>query len=61
MIAELLCDEMPAPLLRIGIDDRYGESGAPLEVHKKLGLADDSITKRTKAFVKKVPSYKPGF
>lgn len=60
-IAELLCDEMPAPLLRIGIDDRYGESGAPLEVHKNLGLADDSIAKRTKAFVKKVPSYKPGF
>ena len=61
VIAELLCDEMPAPLLRIGIDDRYGESGGPLEVHKKLGLADDSIAKRTKAFVKKVPSYKPGF
>ena len=60
-IAELLCDEMPAPLLRIGVNDRYGESGAPLEVHKNLGLADDTIAKRTKAFVKKVPSYKPGF
>ncbi len=60
-IAELLGDEMPAPLLRIGIDDRYGESGAPLEVHKKLGLADDSIAKRTKAFVKARPQYKPGW
>lgn len=60
-IAELLCDEMPAPLLRIGVQDRYGESGAPLEVHKNLGLADDAIVKQTKAFVKKVPGYRPGF
>lgn len=60
-VAELLSEAMPAPLLRIGIDDRYGESGAPLEVHKNLGLADDAIAKRTKAWVKKVPSYKPGF
>ncbi len=60
-IAELLCDEMPAPLLRIGIPDRYGESGAPLEVHQKLGLADDTIAARTKAFVESRPQYKPGF
>lgn len=60
-IAELLADEMPAPLLRIGINDRYGESGAPLEVHKKLGLADDTIAARTKEFVAKRPQYKPGF
>lgn len=60
-VAELLCDELPAPLLRIGIDDRYGESGAPLEVHKNLGLADDSIAKRTKKFVASRPQYKQGF
>lgn len=60
-VAELLCDTMPAPLLRIGINDRYGESGAPLEVHQKLGLADDSIAARTKEFVKNRPAYKPGF
>ena len=60
-IAELLGDRMPAPLLRIGIDDRYGESGAPLEVHQKLGLADDTIAARTRDFVKNRPAYKPGF
>ncbi len=60
-IAELLCDVMPAPLLRIGVQDRYGESGAPLEVHKKLGLADDTIATRTKEFVANRPQYKPGF
>lgn len=60
-IAELLCDEFPAPLMRIGVEDRYGESGAPLEVHKNLGLADDTIVKKTKDFVKSRPQYKPGF
>lgn len=60
-IAELLCDKMPAPLLRIGVMDRYGESGAPLEVHQKLGLADDTIAQRTKAFVDSRPQYKAGF
>lgn len=60
-IAELLCDAMPAPLLRIGVQDRYGESGAPLEVHQKLGLADDAIARRTKEFVASRPQYRPGF
>lgn len=60
-VAELLCDAMPAPLLRIGIPDRYGESGAPLEVHKNLGLADDTIAARTTEFVGSRPQYHPGF
>lgn len=60
-IAELLGDKLPAPLMRIGINDRYGESGAPLEVHKNLGLADDTIATRVKEFVATRPSYKAGF
>lgn len=60
-VAELLGDKFPVPLLRIGIPDRYGESGAPLEVHQKLGLADDTIAARTKEFVTSRPQYKPGF
>lgn len=60
-IAELLCDEVPAPLLRIGVQDRYGESGAPLEVHQKLGLADDTIVARAKEFIAQRPQYRAGF
>lgn len=60
-IAELLSEHMPAPLLRIGIDDRYGESGTPLEVHAKLGLDDKAIADRTEMFVNSRPQYKPGF
>ena len=60
-IAELLGDKLPAPLMRIGINDRYGESGAPLEVHKNLGLADDTIAARVKEFIETRPQYKAGF
>ena len=60
-VAELLCDEIPVPLLRIGVQDRYGESGEPLEVHQKLGLADDTIAARVKEFVASRPQYHAGF
>jgi transketolase len=37
-IAELLSEEYPAPLTRIGMRDRFGESGAPDELLKHFGL-----------------------
>ena len=37
-IAELLADECPAPMKRIGMQDRFGESGAPDELLTHFGL-----------------------
>lgn len=37
-IAELLVEECPVPMLRIGMKDRFGESGAPEELYKHFGL-----------------------
>jgi len=37
-IAELLAEEHPAPLHRIGMRDRFGESGEPDELLKHFGL-----------------------
>ncbi len=37
-IAELLADECPAPMVRIGMKDRFGESGAPNELLEYFGL-----------------------
>lgn len=37
-IAELLCDELPAPVHRIGMKDRFGESGEPDELIHHFGL-----------------------
>jgi transketolase len=37
-IAELLADEHPAPMQRIGMKDRFGESGAPDQLIEHFGL-----------------------
>lgn len=38
VIAELLAEEQPTPLKRIGMKDRFGESGAPDELLTHFGL-----------------------
>jgi transketolase len=42
-IAELLGEEMPVPLRRIGVKDRFGESGKPEELLKHFGLTAHHI------------------
>ncbi len=37
-IAELLGEEEPTPMLRIGMKDRFGESGSPAELLEYFGL-----------------------
>lgn len=37
-IAELLAEEHPAPMVRVGMKDHFGESGAPDELLKHFGL-----------------------
>lgn len=39
-VSELLAEEYPAPLQRIGMRDRFGESGEPAELLKHFGLDD---------------------
>jgi transketolase len=42
-IAELLGEEHPAPLKRLGMKDRFGESGAPDELLEHFGLTHKQI------------------
>lgn len=42
-IAELLAEECPAPLTRIGMQDRFGESGEPNELLEYFGLTAKQI------------------
>ncbi len=37
-IAELLAENLPTPMIRIGMRDRFGESGQPAELLKHFGL-----------------------
>jgi len=50
-IAELLGDKLPTPLLRIGMQDRYGESGEPMELFDFFGLTGEHIAKKVADFV----------
>lgn len=42
-IAELLSEELPTPLYRVGVKDRFGESGTPAELLERFGLTAKHI------------------
>ncbi|MFI5212452.1 MAG: transketolase family protein [Candidatus Saccharimonadales bacterium] len=60
-IAELLGEKLPTPLRRIGMRDRFGESGEPTELLKHFGLDNESIATQVRQFVDDVPRYHQGF
>lgn len=49
-VAEVLSEHNPAPVMRIGIRDRFGESGEPNELIKKFGLDGASMAKKIAKF-----------
>lgn len=42
-VAELLGENLPTPLLRVGMNDQFGESGKPEELLKHFGLTPSHI------------------
>ncbi len=50
-VCDVICEKAPARVLKIGINDVFGESGPALELIKKYGLDTDSIYEKVKAFV----------
>ncbi len=56
-IAELLTEKLPTPLKRIGIYDRFGESGSPNELLEHFGLTGAKMVKDIKHFVDTTPRY----
>lgn len=60
-IAELLGEKLPTPLHRIGMKDRYGESGVPDELIKHFRLDGTSMAEDIKSFIDQVPRYHQGF
>ena len=51
-VCEVLSENAPTKVLRIGIDDVFGESGPALELIHKYELDAEGIYKKVKAFVK---------
>ena len=59
-IAEFLSKHLPVPILRIGMQDRFGESGAPNELLEHFGLTGNKIADRVKDWAKDTPRYHQG-
>ena len=51
-VCDVLAEKAPTKVLKIGVNDTFGESGPALELIKKYGLDADSIYEKVKAFVK---------
>ena len=60
-IAELLSEELPTPLKRIGMYDRFGESGAPAELMEYFGLSGNKIAPEVAAWIQKTAKYHQEF
>jgi transketolase len=60
-IAELLGEKLPTPLRRIGMLDRFGESGEPSELMTHFNLDGASVAEQVKQFISDVPRYHQGF
>mgnify|MGYP003371767045 CR=1 FL=1 len=50
-VCDVVAEKAPAKVLKIGVNDTYGESGPAVELIKKYGLDADSIYEKVKAFV----------
>jgi transketolase len=54
-VSELLAEELPVPIRRIGVRDRFGESGSPDELMKHFGLTAKHIAMKAHELLQKHP------
>jgi transketolase len=45
------------PIKRVGIEDRFGESGAPSELMEYFGLTGEKLVPTIEEFIDKMPRY----
>lgn len=50
-VAEVLVENCPVPMARVGVEDSFGESGLPDQLLEKYGLTVDNIVKKAKAVI----------
>jgi transketolase len=51
-VAEFLSEKYPVPVVRVGVRDKYGESGSADELIKKFGLTDRDIVMAVRGVLK---------
>ena len=47
-VSSVVCEECPTKVLRVGVNDVFGQSGPALEVLKLYGLSKENIIKVVK-------------
>lgn len=52
-VAELLCSAMPLPLERVGVKDKFGQSGSPMELYEHYGLTVENVIKASKTAIRR--------
>ena len=48
-VAETVCEACPVPVIRVGVEDKFGASGPAVEMLKIYGLCAENIVEKTKA------------
>lgn len=51
-VCDVLCEKFPAPVMKIGINDVFGESGPAVKLLEKYGLDGQGIFRKIKDYVK---------
>lgn len=55
-VSEVVCEEKPVPVLRVGVEDTFGKSGPATELLKLFGLSAEHIIQQAKAAIAKKSS-----
>jgi len=50
-VAEVICETVPVPVLRVGVEDTFGTSGPALDLLPLFGLCADNIVAKAKAAI----------
>ncbi len=52
-VAEALCEECPVPMLRVGVEDKFGKSGKVPPLLEEYGLTSSNIAAKVREVIKK--------
>lgn len=52
-VAEVVCETVPVPVLRVGVEDVFGQSGPAVELLKLYGLSADNIIAKAKEAIQR--------
>ncbi len=50
-VTEVICETVPVPVIRVGVEDTYGRSGPAVELLKVFGLCAENIAQKAKEAV----------